>query len=53
VTSDFDISRVNSATGVSPRTARFAAMQRARPDFPMLGRAARMMRFPGWKPDVR
>ena len=37
VTSAFDISSVNSATGVSPRTARFAAMQSARPDFPMLG----------------
>ena len=50
--SDFDISGVNSATGVSARTARFAAMQSARPDFPMPGRAARMTRLPGWKPDV-
>ena len=52
VTSDFDISSVNSATGVPRRTAMFAAVQSARPDFPMLGRAAMMIRFPGWNPDV-
>ena len=27
-------------------------MQRASADFPMRGRAARMIRLPGWKPDV-
>jgi hypothetical protein len=37
VTSDFDISSVNSATGVFDRTARFAAMQSPSADFPMLG----------------
>ena len=52
VTSDLDISSVNRATGVSWRTARLAAMHSARPDLPMLGRAARMIRLPGWKPDV-
>jgi len=52
VTSDFDISSVKSATGFSSRTARLAAMQRPRPDFPIDGRAATMIRLPGWKPDV-
>ena len=52
VTSDFDISSVKSATGIPRRTAMFAAVHSARPDFPMLGRAAMMIRFPGWKPDV-
>ena len=52
VTSDFDISSVNSATGMFCRTARFAAMQSASADFPMLGRAATMIRLPGWKPEV-
>ena len=50
VTSDFDISSVKSATGIPRRTAMFAAVQSARPDFPMLGRAAMMIRFPGWNP---
>ena len=27
-------------------------MQSASADFPMLGRAATMIRLPGWKPDV-
>jgi hypothetical protein len=52
VTSAFDISSVNSATGISCLSATFAAMQRASADFPMLGRAATMMRLPGWKPEV-
>ena len=53
VTSAFDISSVNSATGVCVRTPRFAAMQSASADFPIDGRAARITRFPGWNPDVR
>ena len=52
VTSDFDISSVKSATGFSSRTARFAAMHSAEADFPIEGRAATMIRLPGWKPDV-
>ena len=52
VTSAFDISSVNSATGFDSRTPRFAAMQRPSADFPIDGRAARITRFPGWKPDV-
>ena len=53
VTSDFDISSVKMATGTSAkRTARFAAMPSPSADFPMLGRAARMIRLPSWKPDV-
>ena len=52
VTSDFDISSVKSATGVWKRTPRFAAMQSARADFPIDGRAARITRLPGWSPDV-
>ena len=52
VTSDFDISSVNSATGTWARTARFAAMHSPSADFPMLGRAATMIRLPGWKPPV-
>ena len=52
VTSLFDISSVKSATGISWRTARFCAMQSASADFPIDGRAARMIRLPGWKPDV-
>ena len=53
VTSAFDISSVKSATGTLWRTPRFAAMQRPSADFPIDGRAARMTRLPGWKPDVR
>ena len=53
VTSDFDISSVNSATGICERTPRFAAMPRPSADFPMLGRAATMIRLPGWNPPVR
>ena len=52
VTSDFDISSVKSATGVSCLSARFAAAQRPSADFPIDGRAATITRFPGWKPDV-
>ena len=52
VTSDFDISSVNSATGICVRTPRFAAMPSPSADFPMLGRAATMIRLPGWKPPV-
>jgi hypothetical protein len=52
VTSAFDISSVKRATGVACRTARLAHVQRPRADFPIEGRAARMMRLPGWKPDV-
>ncbi len=52
VTSAFDISSVNSATGCWCLTAMFAAMQRPSADFPMLGRAATMIRLPGWNPDV-
>ena len=53
VTSDFDISSVNRATGIWWRTPRLAAMQRPSADFPIEGRAARMTRLPGWNPDVR
>ena len=52
VTSDFDISSVKSATGTWWRTPRLAAMPSPSADFPMLGRAATMIRFPGWKPPV-
>ena len=52
VTSLFDISSVKSATGTSWRMARFCAMQRARADFPIDGRAARMIRLPGCSPEV-
>ena len=52
VTSIFDISSVNSATGMFWRTARLAAMQSPNADLPMLGRAATTIRFPGWKPEV-
>ena len=31
----------------------FAAMQSASADFPIDGRAATMIRLPGWKPEVR
>ena len=34
------------------RTAMFAAMQSASADFPIDGRAAMMIRLPGWKPEV-
>ena len=47
VTSAFDISSVKSATGVSLRTPRFAAAQSASADFPIDGRAARMIRYLG------
>ncbi len=52
VTSAFDISSVNSPTGMPLRTPRFAAMQSASADFPIDGRAATITRFPGWKPEV-
>ena len=53
VTSDFDISSVKSADRDCRRgRARFAAMQSPSADFPMLGRAATMIRLPGWKPEV-
>ena len=52
VTSDFDISRVKSATGTFLRTARLAATPRPSADLPMLGRAAITIRFPSWNPDV-
>ena len=52
VTSLFDISSVKSATGISWRTARFCAMFSASADFPIEGRAAMMIRLPGWKPEV-
>src|SRR4029450_11745614 len=52
VTSDFDISSGNRATGVFERTPRFAAMPSPSADLPMLGRAATMIRLPGWKPPV-
>ena len=52
VTSAFDISSVKSATGIDSRTPRLAAMQSASADFPIDGRAARITRLPGWKPDV-
>ena len=52
VTSLFDISSVKSATGTSCRTARFCAMFSASADFPIEGRAAMMIRLPGWKPEV-
>ncbi len=52
VTSLFDISSVKSATGISCRTARFWAMQSASADFPIDGRAAMMIRLPGWRPEV-
>ena len=36
---------------MSCRTATFAAMQSASADLPIDGRAATMIRLPGWKPD--
>src|SRR6185437_4696828 len=53
VTSAFDISSVNSATGTPWRTETLAAMQSASADFPIEGRAATITRFPGWNPEVR
>jgi hypothetical protein len=43
---------VKSATGIELRTPRFAATQSASADFPIDGRAARITRFPGWRPEV-
>jgi hypothetical protein len=37
-------------TGMSCLTAMFAAVQSARADFPIEGRAATMIRLPGWIP---
>ena len=52
VTSDFDISSVKSATGTSLRTREVRGhAERRAPTFPSLGRAATMIRFPGWKPE--
>ncbi len=49
-----DISRLNSATapGVVGCSATFSAMFVTRLDFPIDGRAAMMIRLPGWKPPV-
>ena len=51
VTSCFDISSVKKAQGVPVRTT-LAAMLIPRALFPIEGRAARMIRLPGWKPAV-
>ena len=47
-----DISRLNSATALFPCSATFSAMFVTSADLPIEGRAARMIRLPGWKPPV-
>ena len=51
-TSSFDISSVNTATGIPWWSARFEATPRANADLPMLGRPATTTRLPGWRPEV-
>ena len=50
--SDSDISSENSATAFFAPSAAFSAKLAIRADFPIDGRAARMIRLPGWKPPV-
>ena len=50
--SDSDISSENSATAFSAPSAAFSAKLAISADFPIDGRAARMIRLPGWKPPV-
>ena len=50
--SDSDISSENSATAWSPSSAAFSQKLAISADFPIEGRAARMIRLPGWKPPV-
>ena len=47
-----DISRLNSATASLPVSAACSAKLAISADLPMPGRAARMIRLPGWKPPV-
>src|ERR1700742_600199 len=47
-----DISSEKKATGLSRLTATFSAMLATRALFPIAGRAATMIRLPGWKPPV-
>ena len=46
------ISRQNSATGLPCSTAAFSAMLQTSALLPIAGRAAMMIRLPGWKPPV-
>ena len=46
------ISRENSATGLPCSTAAFSAMLQTSALLPIAGRAAMMIRLPGWKPPV-
>ena len=46
------ISSENSATGLPCSTAAFSAMLHTSALLPIAGRAAMMIRFPGWKPPV-
>ena len=50
--SDSDISSENSATAFLAPSAAFSAKLAISADFPIDGRAARMIRLPGWKPPV-
>ena len=50
--SDSDISSENSATALCAPSAAFSAKLAISADFPIDGRAARMIRLPGWKPPV-
>ncbi len=52
-TSCCDISRLKNAHGLPSSTATWFAISSANALFPIDGRAARMMRFCGWKPAVR
>ena len=50
--SDSDISSENRATALLDSSAAFSAKFAISADFPIDGRAARMIRLPGWKPPV-
>ena len=50
--SESDISSEKKATGRSSWTETCSAMLATKPDLPIPGRAARMIRLPGWKPPV-
>ena len=50
--SDSDISSEKSATALRAPSAAFSAKLAISADLPIDGRAARMMRLPGWKPPV-
>ena len=49
----FDISREKTATGIPSKTATFLAIFKASAVFPILGRAAKIIRSEGCKPDVK